>query len=68
MCVPVPAGTKAKVRRSDDFPGTSHSYKLSFHESSCFVSLPKGLDVVIKKDHIKVGIKGQPPIIDVSLF
>ncbi len=37
VCVPVPAGTKAK-----------------------------GLDVIIKKDHLKVGVKGQTPILEVS--
>jgi hypothetical protein len=26
----------------------------------------KNLDIVIKKDHLKVGVKGQTPIIDVS--
>ena len=48
-----------------------YSWTQTLQEVSVSVPVPAGtkakmMDVVIKKDHIKVGLKGQPPIIDVS--
>lgn len=63
-------GLKPNAGRGADYEHYSWTQTLS--EVSVSVPVPPGtkakmLDVVIKKDHIKVGVKGQPPIIDGDL-
>jgi hypothetical protein len=48
------------------------SWKQTLQDLDISITVPKGtrgrdLDVIIKKNHIKVGLKGQPPIVEVSL-
>lgn len=50
-----------------------YSWTQSLQELNVNIPVPNGTKsklviCEIKKNHLKVGLKGQPPIIDVSLF
>lgn len=51
----------------------TYSWGQSLQEVNIQIPVPPGtksrsIACEIKKNHLKVGLKGQPPIIDVSLF
>lgn len=50
-----------------------YSWTQTLHEVSVSVPVGKGLkgkqlDVIVTKSHIKVGVKGQEPVVEVCMF